>query len=148
LKQYISQHFLQFLNQITLIQRFNKSMMVSDCLQYIPSSAFTYVLPHLLRKLNFLLQPLFQYSQYPKSRFFVLRFCEIFLMRWRFLRPGIVVIASSSRTEEPGFESRQGVRFLGFWMYLAVHLSKLTMNCHCVYLRKINAFKNRERWCF
>jgi hypothetical protein len=33
----------------------------------------------------------------------------------------VVVIASASRTEDPGFESRQGVRSL----YIAVLLSKL-----------------------
>jgi hypothetical protein len=31
-------------------------------------------------------------------------------MPWR---RGIVVIASAYRTEDPGFESRQGVRFIG-----------------------------------
>jgi hypothetical protein len=30
---------------------------------------------------------------------------------WR----GIVVIASAYRTKDPGFESRQGVRFLGIY---------------------------------
>jgi hypothetical protein len=30
-------------------------------------------------------------------------------------RRGIVVIASTYRTEDPGFESRQGVRFLGIY---------------------------------
>jgi hypothetical protein len=34
------------------------------------------------------------------------------LLPWR---RGIVVIASASRTEDPGFESRQGVRFLGLY---------------------------------
>jgi hypothetical protein len=37
---------------------------------------------------------------------------KIFLMEPR--RRGIVVIASASRKEDPGFESRQGVRFLVF----------------------------------
>jgi hypothetical protein len=35
---------------------------------------------------------------------------------------GIVVIASAYRTEAPGFESRQGVRFKGIYMYIAVLL--------------------------
>jgi hypothetical protein len=39
-------------------------------------------------------------------------------------RRGIVAIASSSGTEDPGFESRQGVRFLGF-LYIAY------INMHC-----------------
>jgi hypothetical protein len=51
-------------------------------------------------------------------------------------RRGIVVIASANRTEDPGFESRQGVMFLGLYAYIAVLLSKLKMQCHCVYLRK------------
>jgi hypothetical protein len=35
-------------------------------------------------------------------------------MPWR---RGIVVIASASRTEDPGFESRQGVRFSGLYTF-------------------------------
>jgi hypothetical protein len=50
-------------------------------------------------------------------------------------RRGIVVIASASRTEDPGFESRQGVRFLGV-VNIAVLLPKFNLDCHCVYLRK------------
>jgi hypothetical protein len=38
------------------------------------------------------------------------------------LRRGIVVIASAYRTEDPGFESRQGVRFFRK-LYIAVLLS-------------------------
>jgi hypothetical protein len=37
-------------------------------------------------------------------------------------RRGIVAIASASRKEDIGFESRQGVRFLGLYMYIAVLL--------------------------
>jgi hypothetical protein len=48
---------------------------------------------------------------------------------WR----GIVVIASASRTEDPGFESRQSARFLGPYA--------LQCRCHCTYLRQINALK-------
>jgi hypothetical protein len=33
-------------------------------------------------------------------------------------RRGIVIISSASRTEDPGFESRQGVRFLGLYRYI------------------------------
>jgi hypothetical protein len=36
--------------------------------------------------------------------------------------------ASAYRTEDPGFESRQGVRFLEIY----------TLHCNCAYLRKIN----------
>jgi hypothetical protein len=57
-------------------------------------------------------------------------------------RSGVVVIASAYRTEDPGFESHQGVRFLGLYTGIALLLSKL--NCHCVYLRKINTSKNFE----
>jgi hypothetical protein len=54
---------------------------------------------------------------------------------------GIVVIPSASRTYYTGFESHKGVSFLVLYTYIAVLLSKLKMHCHCVYLRKINAFK-------
>jgi hypothetical protein len=50
-------------------------------------------------------------------------------------RRGNVVIASASETEDLGFESRQGVRFLGRAVQCCLE------NCHCVYLRKINASK-------
>jgi hypothetical protein len=58
---------------------------------------------------------------------------------WR--RRGIVVIVSAYRTEDPGFESRQCVRFLG--------INTLHCCCHnlirivivCTYLRKIIALK-------
>jgi hypothetical protein len=41
----------------------------------------------------------------------------------------IVVIASASRKEDPGFESRQGViRFFGIYT--------LQCCCHCMYFRK------------
>jgi hypothetical protein len=58
-------------------------------------------------------------------------------MEWR---RGIVVIECAYRTEDPGFESRQGVRYLGFY----------ALQCCCHYLvcivivctlRKINAKK-------
>jgi hypothetical protein len=38
---------------------------------------------------------------------------------------GIVVIASAYRTEDPGFESRQGVRFLGFYIHCSAIVKKL-----------------------
>jgi hypothetical protein len=59
-------------------------------------------------------------------------------MHWR---RAIGVIASASRTGDPGFEPRQGVRFLGLYILGTVLLSKLNMHCQCVYLRKINALK-------
>jgi hypothetical protein len=40
----------------------------------------------------------------------------------KFWRRGIVIVASAYRTEDPGFESRQGVRFLRN-LYIAVLLS-------------------------
>jgi hypothetical protein len=45
-------------------------------------------------------------------------------------------IESVSRTEDPGFESRQDVSFLGLNRYVAVMMPKLNMQCHFVYLRK------------
>jgi hypothetical protein len=55
---------------------------------------------------------------------------------------GTVVIGLAHIAEDPGFDSRQGVRFFGLYTYIAVLLSKLIMHCHCVYLRKINSSKN------
>jgi hypothetical protein len=43
-------------------------------------------------------------------------------MHFKPWRRGIVVIASAYRTEDPGFESRQGVRFFRN-LYIAVLLS-------------------------
>jgi hypothetical protein len=64
-------------------------------------------------------------------------FCAIFspCQRYAFMpwRGGIVVIAYASRPEDPGFESRQGVRFLEL-INIAVLLSKLNIYCHCVKL--------------
>jgi hypothetical protein len=57
-----------------------------------------------------------------------------------FLSFCLVVIASASRTEDPGFESRQGVSFFRF-LYIAVLLSKLNMHFHFGCLRKINVLK-------
>jgi hypothetical protein len=48
-----------------------------------------------------------------------------------------VVIASAYRTEDPGFESRKGVRLLGLYT-LQCRCQKLNMHCHCVHLRKTN----------
>jgi hypothetical protein len=56
---------------------------------------------------------------------------------WR--RRGIVVTASAYRTEDPGFEPRQGARILGLYTYIAVLLSKLNIHCHCVCWREKNA---------
>jgi hypothetical protein len=52
-------------------------------------------------------------------------------------RPG-VVIASASRTEATGFEFRQGVRFLGLYLYtLQCCFKRLKRHyCHFVKLRK------------
>jgi hypothetical protein len=44
----------------------------------------------------------------------------------------VVVIVSASRTENPGFESRQGI-----FIYIAVLLWELNMHCDCEYLRKL-----------
>jgi hypothetical protein len=52
-----------------------------------------------------------------------------FSLPWRI---GKVVIATAYRTEDPGFKSRQGVRFLGIYtLQCCCH-----MHCHCVYWRK------------
>jgi hypothetical protein len=44
---------------------------------------------------------------------------------------GIVVIASAYRTEDPWFDSSQGVRFLETYTYITV----LIMHCHILYFR-------------
>jgi hypothetical protein len=46
-------------------------------------------------------------------------------------RRSIVDIASASRKEDPGFESRQGVKFLGLYN-IAVLLSKICIVIHVV----------------
>jgi hypothetical protein len=66
------------------------------------------------------------------------------VVRDRPWRRGIVVIASAYRTEDPGFESCQGVRFFRIF-YIAVLLSlSLSLchccHCHCVYLRRNKLF--------
>jgi hypothetical protein len=56
------------------------------------------------------------------------------LMPWR---RGIVVIAHAYRTEDPEFESRQGVRFFFRNLYtLQCCCHKLNLHCHCEYFRK------------
>jgi hypothetical protein len=52
------------------------------------------------------------------------------------LRHGKVVIASASRTEDPGFESRKGVSFLG--LNALQCCCQIFMLCHCLFLRKIS----------
>jgi hypothetical protein len=52
-------------------------------------------------------------------------------------RRGIVVIASAYSTEDPEFESHQGVRFLGI-----AHCSSVL----CVYFIEINANSWRKNW--
>jgi hypothetical protein len=54
-------------------------------------------------------------------------------------RRGIVVISNASRRENPGFESRPGVRFLGLYVYIVVLLLKLNM--HRQFLRETKASK-------
>jgi hypothetical protein len=50
-------------------------------------------------------------------------------------RRGAVDIASASRTRRPGFESRQGIRFLGKHSYAVVY-KWLNMHCLCVERKK------------
>jgi hypothetical protein len=56
-------------------------------------------------------------------------------------RSEIEVIAAACRTEDPGFKSRQGVRFFGLFTLHCIALSKLNMHRYCVYLIKINVKK-------
>jgi hypothetical protein len=53
-------------------------------------------------------------------------------------RRGIVVIASASRTVDPGFDCHQGVRFLDLFTLQSCCQNLI---CHCAYLRKINDLK-------
>jgi hypothetical protein len=59
-------------------------------------------------------------------------------MPWR---RGIVVIASTYRTEDPEFESRQGERFLGISTLQSCCNNLPIMHCQCVYLRKKECLK-------
>jgi hypothetical protein len=56
-------------------------------------------------------------------------------------RRSLMVIASNSRTEDPGFESRQGVRFLGLNTLNSSCQNFICIDCHYVYLREINALE-------
>jgi hypothetical protein len=56
----------------------------------------------------------------------ILKRCDTIQLSWR---RGIMVIASASRTEDPGFKFHQGVGFR--FLYVAVLLSKLNTHCHC-----------------
>jgi hypothetical protein len=58
---------------------------------------------------------------------------------WR----GIVVIESAYRTEDPGFESLQGVRFLGVY----IHCSAVAICIVSLYLRKLNSSKSTLIYC-
>jgi hypothetical protein len=53
---------------------------------------------------------------------------------------GTVVIAPAYKTEDPGFESCQGVNVLSFYIHYSAAVK--TLHCHCVKLWKINASKN------
>jgi hypothetical protein len=52
--------------------------------------------------------------------------------------PGGVTIAPASRTKDPGFESRQGLRS----SYIVMLLAKLKTHC----LRKMNALKRASNY--
>jgi hypothetical protein len=56
-------------------------------------------------------------------------------------RRGIVVIASAFRIEALGFESCQGVWFLGIYTFQCCCQNLQYIHCHCVYL-KDERFKN------
>jgi hypothetical protein len=49
----------------------------------------------------------------PRLKMDLLKWIQFQFYHYPPWRRGIVVIVSASRTEDPGFESRQGVRFLG-----------------------------------
>jgi hypothetical protein len=57
-------------------------------------------------------------------------------------RRGIVVIASASRPEYPRFESLEGVRLWGLYIYISMLLLNLNMHCHSVKFGNINVSKN------
>jgi hypothetical protein len=73
-------------------------------------------------------------------------------MKWKNIlhsRHGIVVIASAYRTEDPGFESRQGVRFLGIYtVQCCCHnlISIISIIIVCMYLNEKNKdLKKRKK---
>jgi hypothetical protein len=55
-------------------------------------------------------------------------------------RRGMVVIASASRTEDPGFKSRQGVRVLGLYTHCSAVVKTQYALSLCVF-EKNNCFK-------
>jgi hypothetical protein len=68
--------------------------------------------------------------------------CLAFVLAQNKINSGIVVIAYAYRTEDPGFKSRQGVRFSGIYTLQCWCQNLVPMYCHCVYLRKITEYKN------
>jgi hypothetical protein len=60
-------------------------------------------------------------------------------------RLGIVVIASAYGTEDPGFESRQGVRFLGIYSRSAVVITIVIKNTATFGEKNITTFKKMEK---
>jgi hypothetical protein len=62
-------------------------------------------------------------------------------------RSGIVIIASAHRTEDPGLESRQGVRFLGRYTFQCCCQNLVCIVGSCVFLRKILPEKE-NKFCF
>jgi hypothetical protein len=59
-------------------------------------------------------------------------------MPWR---RDIVVITYAYITEDPWFESRQCVKYLVLYLYIAMLLSKFNMHCNCISVRKTNTTK-------
>jgi hypothetical protein len=74
------------------------------------------------------------------------RLAPIWNGKWRFWRRGIVVIASASRTEDPGFEFRQGVRYLCLRTLQWCCQNLIYSSWHRVFLRKINVYKKSYFW--
>jgi hypothetical protein len=61
-------------------------------------------------------------------------------------RLGIVVIASAYRTEDPGFESRQGVRFLGIYTLQCSCRSLIFIVIVCTWEKEMLNKKICRRW--
>jgi hypothetical protein len=64
-------------------------------------------------------------------------------------RRGIVVITSAYRSEDPGFESRQGVRFLGIYTLQWCFHNLICIVIVCIILeKKINDYFLKANWSF
>jgi hypothetical protein len=83
-------------------------------------------------------------GQCPETRKYDSAWKAVGLSWWR----GIVVIAPAYRKEDPGFESRQGARFLVTWVYIhcsAVVITYCVLSL-CVFEKNKCLKKEKRHW--